>query len=197
MVLQTGCQGPNGETSVSAGHCHILGGGPCLACKEDLELEQKNQEIQERRRTVRTQMNANHDPFVLKLPPEVSSHIFLLSMGARDTYVSQRGAGLPTPFLLGAVCRGWRQLARSTPRLWTTLGLKNFDTTNPSLKRTGALPQLIADWLERSGGLPLTLHISSGELRTPLRRIRINHQYSQQAFRALVQSIVHSSPRLP
>ena len=126
-------------------------GGRCLACKEDLELEQKIQELQERRRELRTRMNVNHDPFILKLPPEVASHIFLLSMGARDAY-KVSGNGLPTPFLLGAVCRGWRQLARSTPRLWSTLDFNLTDSMD-------ALPHLVADWLERSGGLPLTLKV--------------------------------------
>ena len=102
-----------------------------------------------------------HDPFILKLPPEVASHIFLLSMGTRDAIdiPQKNGGGLPTPFLLGAVCRGWRQLARSTPRLWTRLGFNFFNTTNPTSKTIEALPQLVADWLERSGGLPLTLYV--------------------------------------
>lgn len=73
-------------------------------------------------------MNASHDPFVLTFPPEISSYILLLSMeewdyepggpyGSCDALLKK----LPTPFLLGTVCRRWRQLARSSPRLWTTL----------------------------------------------------------------------------
>ena len=165
MVLPTGGrQGPDSETSVRVGHCTTLEGGRCLACKEDIELE-----FQERRRAIRTRMNANHDPFILKLPPEIGSHIFLLSMGHRDIIdVSQKGKGLPTPFLLGAVCQGWRQLARSTPRLWTRLGFDFFDTTDPTSKTMEVLPQLVSDWLERSGGLPLTLYVSfEGNCETP------------------------------
>ena len=101
-------------------------------------------------------MNANHDPFVLKLPPEIASYIFLLSMEERDTReIPSRGDCLPTPFCLGAVCSGWRQLARSTPALWTMLAF-----TLPDSKIMEDLPHLVADWLERSGGLPLTLHVS-------------------------------------
>ena len=167
MVLRTGeCQGPDNETSVRVGPCTTPEGGRCLACKEDIELEL---EFQERRRAIRTRMNANHDPFILKLPPEIGSHIFLLAMGNRDIiYIPQRGKALPTPFLLGAVCRGWRQLARSTPRLWTRLAFNFFDTTNTTSKTMEALPQLVSDWLERSGGLPLTLYVSfEGNCETP------------------------------
>jgi len=123
-----------------------------------MQLQQKIQELQERRRKLRTKMNANHDPFVLKLPPEVASHIFLLSMGERDA-IKVSGDGLPTPFLLGAVCRGWRQLARSTPHLWSRLA---FEVIPESEKSTimKSLPHLVTDWLERSGGLPLTLDVS-------------------------------------
>ena len=54
------------------------------------------------------------------------------------------------------VCRGWRQLARSTPQLWSTLV---FNVPEKSAIM-GTLPHLVIDWLERSGGLPLTLYIS-------------------------------------
>jgi hypothetical protein len=82
MVLCTQCQKFAVEARVP--DCNILGGGGCLACKEDIQLQRKIQKLQERRRKLRTTMNANHDPFVLKLPPEVASHIFLLSIGERD-----------------------------------------------------------------------------------------------------------------
>ena len=171
MTLFTECQGPDEETRVRVAHCSMVG-GRCPACKEDLELEQKIRQLQKRRQELRTKMNANHDPFILKLPLEVASHIFLLSMGARDTSdVSRHGDILPTPFLLGAVCRGWRQLARSTPRLWSKLGFSFFDPTDSTLTTMEALPLLVADWLERSGGLPLTLQVSyQGDCETPPER---------------------------
>ena len=158
MVLCTGCQGPVSEKRGRAVHCNILGGKGCLACKEDIALEQKIQELQERHLMLRTNMNASHDPFILKLPPEIASYIFLLSMGEWDTCeIPSEGNCLPMPFLLGAICSGWRQLARSTPALWTRLAF----TLSRASKVMRALPDLIADWLQRSGGLPLTLGVSS------------------------------------
>ena len=138
-------------------HCSILEGLGCLACREDIALEQKIQELQERRRELHSKMNAIHDPFILKLPPEIASYIFLLSMGERDDHhISYSRVCLPTPFLLGAVCSGWRQLARSTPALWTRLA---FNLPLPDSEFMEDLPRLVEDWLERSGGLPLTLKI--------------------------------------
>ena len=154
MVLCTQCQRLNVESRVP--DCTILKGRKCMLCKEYVELEQKIQELQERRRKLSTKMNANHDPFILKLPPEVASHIFILFKG--DSQKSQgRRANLSVIFLLGAVCKGWRQLARSTPQLWSTLA---FFLPNPEKSVImDTLPPLIVDWLERSGGLPLTLDI--------------------------------------
>jgi hypothetical protein len=144
------------DLETSARYCIIQEGSSCLACKEDVELEQKIQELQGRRRNIRKDMNANHDPFVLKLPPELGSRIFLLSMTERDTNeVNQRKMGLPTPFLLGAICRGWRQLARSTPELWTRLAFSLSGFVEPI-----KILHLVTDWLERSGSLPLRLKVS-------------------------------------
>jgi hypothetical protein len=72
-----------------------------------MELEQKIQELQYRRLNLRRRMNANHDPFILKFPPEIASHIFSLSMEVRD-YEPNTAAlhELPTPFLLGNICSG-------------------------------------------------------------------------------------------
>ena len=127
-------------------HCSILEGLGCLACREDIALEQKIQELQERRRELHSKMNAIHDPFILKLPPEIASYIFLLSMGERDDhYISYSRVCLPTPFLLGAICSGWRQLARSTPALWTRLA---FNLPLPDSEFMEDLPRLVEDWLE-------------------------------------------------
>jgi len=167
MVLCNRCQA---ETSVhwKVRPCVKRDGGPCLVCQEDMELERIIQELQDRRRNLQMRMNASHDPFVLTFPPEVSSHILLLSMGEwdYDPYgpYSDRVLlkKLPTPFLLGTVCRGWRQLARSTPRLWTTL---SFTLAKPTKV---PLFEAVKDWLQLSGGLPLSIWISNYEGENPV-----------------------------
>ena len=61
---------------------------------------------------------------------------------------------LPTSFILGSVCRGWRRLAWSTPELWSTL---SFSLGKPTKPKALSRLQAVTDWLQLSGGLPLTL----------------------------------------
>ena len=104
-----------------------------------------------RHRNLRT--NTNHDPFILKFPPEIASHIFCLSMTKYD--YEPNHFLLPTPFILGSVSQGWRQLAWSTPQLWSTI---SFTLAKPPKKKTPLL-QFINDWLQRSRSLPLDVWV--------------------------------------
>ncbi|KIM38256.1 hypothetical protein M413DRAFT_248711 [Hebeloma cylindrosporum] len=127
--------------------CTALDGEPCSACicSEDIELEKsieemeaKIEKIYTKRRALRTVMNENHDQLISQFPPEITSQIF--------TYYSQRDENdTKTPFYLGAVCRKWRHLAWTTPRVWSSLAIKFYS------------PQLLVEHLERSAPLPLTI----------------------------------------
>jgi len=144
-----------------------------------MELEQKIKELQDRRWNLRKRMNAIHDPFVLKFPPEIASHIFVLSMEEWDyepNYISSKK--LPMPFILGTVCWGWRQLARSTAKLWSTLSFTLGKRTNSEIQL-----RVVSDWLQLSGSLPLTflianLYPSSQETDGPV--ISLLNQHSRR-----------------
>ena len=191
MVLCCRCQ-----LSKTMQPCLIGGRKPCLVCQEDIELQRTIQELQEKRRILRSQMNAIHDPFVLAFPPEISSQIFLLSMekwnykpyDAQTRNLDTILRKLPTPFLLGTVCRGWRQLARATPHLWTTLSLTLAKPTKIFL------PQAVSDWLQLSGSLPLAIWIfykwnkpSSQEICLPV--IDIVNQHSKRWRKVVIRHI--------
>ena len=154
MVLCSRCQ-----LSEPMRPCAVEGRKPCLVCQEDIELERTIQELQDKRRILRTRMNASHDPFHFKFPPEITSLIFSLSTRKED-YESDFSTlrKLPTPFLLGSVSRSWRQLARSTPQLWSTISFTLVKQTTNAL----APLQFINDWLQLSENLPLTLCIFEG-----------------------------------
>ena len=146
--------------------CTMVEGGPCVACRECAaiylqirQLEEEIAELKAKRRALATTMNANHDPFIHKLPPEIGSHIFCLCLPSLNSEISNLWPGQEwgqmRPLNLGAVCRKWRQLAWATPNLWAALFLDIKPSTPHSL--ASSLPDLLREWLGRSGLLPLTL----------------------------------------
>jgi hypothetical protein len=134
--------------------CAALDGKTCSACIEDIELEKAIKELENqienihtKRRALRTIMNENHDPLIAKFPPEISSQIFIHY--APPVGFFDKNDRSP-PFSLGAVCQKWRQLAWRTPQLWTSL----FVRFKPYP------PQFLAELLERSATLPLSIALS-------------------------------------
>ena len=92
----------------------------------------------------------------LQFPPEITSHIFIqyappIALFDRDN----RSA----PLYLGAVCRKWRQLAWATPRLWSLLLVGFRRRGKYNCINESDLPQLVAEWLERSATSSLSLTI--------------------------------------
>ncbi|KAK7062268.1 F-box domain-containing protein [Favolaschia claudopus] len=105
---------------------------------------------------LQTQINlmdlAPCDCCILTLPPEITSEIF--GHCSPTQRVGDVVNVYEAPLLLTQVCGAWRQIAISTPALWTT-----FDIT---LKHPGDLPKLgrIAQtWFERAKNFPLVLRI--------------------------------------
>jgi hypothetical protein len=86
------------------------------------------------------------------LPPEILSEIFLISV-LNDLYDIHHVA-IPwrrSVLLPGQICRYWRNIAISTPRLWSALILDvRLEYTNRELN-------LATIWFARSGGVPLTI----------------------------------------
>jgi hypothetical protein len=141
--------------------CAVWDGKPCAACDEDIELEKEKKELEIRiekidlrRRALRTVMNKNHDRLILRFPPEIASHIFI--QYAPPSALFNKG-NRSTPLYLGAVCQKWRQLAWATPQLWSSLLVGSIECGRYNCSSRSDLPQLIADWLERSASLPLTI----------------------------------------
>jgi hypothetical protein len=107
-------------------------------------------------------MNAVHDPFIHKFPPEIGPHLFrlclpTLSSGEHLEAIlnTQEDRSSANILRFGAVCRKWRQVAWATPDLWDTLHFRTRLRTRRSLAES--LPDLVHKWLERSGNLPLTI----------------------------------------
>ncbi|KAF8949896.1 hypothetical protein BDZ97DRAFT_2078702 [Flammula alnicola] len=103
-----------------------------------------------------TQDKQVQDPFSSKLPPEVVSNIFMnfLPENVDDSYIIVNCCDLnaTTPLRLGSVCQAWRAIAWSTPRLCMSISI---DMYNENVY----IAELIRDWLDRAGHLPLYLRL--------------------------------------
>ncbi|PPQ66996.1 hypothetical protein CVT26_009954 [Gymnopilus dilepis] len=148
--------------------CSICSGKPCNSCTSRDQLAAEIQDTQEQLAEIdRTlsrlltqhlelisQANQTHCALILGLPLEISSYIFELCIpalcgNAPDSLFSVQSQALN----LGAVCKGWRRIALSTPRLYTVLPI--CLGTPRLLGHAG----VIETWLHRSKGLPLSIYL--------------------------------------
>jgi len=146
--------------------CVTLNGEPCSPYEEKAAVFHQIEQPKAKYDTIGTAWNAIHDPFINKLPPEIASHILCLSLTTLNNGDDDPNAmygqwsiirkDWAAPLKLGSVCCKWRQLAWSTPNLWTTVHIR----IKPSMTASTAesLPGLLREWLGRSGALPLTVY---------------------------------------
>ncbi|KAF9005018.1 hypothetical protein BDQ17DRAFT_371811 [Cyathus striatus] len=91
---------------------------------------------------------------VSHLPVEILSEIFTYAAPYDARPEIDTKPQLLSPFFLGAVCKRWREIAWTTPTIWTNVSV--------FLSRASRYPiqvELLQDWLKRSGGLPLTIKL--------------------------------------
>jgi len=148
--------------------CKLADGRPCVSCLELETFDSKAEAILERlsedRRKILTKINQRHDPFIQHLPLELASQVFAFSIPSQDPdddpgYIPLVWDDLeyhciqPFNIVLGAVCHAWRQVAWSTPKLWSTLpiSLHRFDDR--------AYKDLVLEWLGRSAQTPLDVFL--------------------------------------
>lgn len=96
-----------------------------------------------------------------RLIPEILQEIFYHCLPTTHNAVM---SALEAPLLLGRVCNHWRQIAYSTPRLWTSIHIvtpsaRPYDPAFPT-DNTWILTA-VSKWLARSGVLPLSISIIS------------------------------------
>ncbi|KDR69831.1 hypothetical protein GALMADRAFT_911673 [Galerina marginata CBS 339.88] len=108
------------------------------------------------------------DPLILTLPFEIAAEIFIFYTDINSTpfdYPVRVKSTKSPSFLLAAVCKTWREIALTTPRLWTTVNIFISSIANVPL-----LTELALDCMNRSGQLPLTLSITAPATVTRLDR---------------------------
>ncbi|KAJ7279652.1 hypothetical protein C8J57DRAFT_1125405 [Mycena rebaudengoi] len=92
---------------------------------------------------------------ILTLPPEIVSEIFLHFIPVYPARASPRGT--ESPKILGQICRTWREIAFTTPRLWRAIEL---DLDRDSATRISQFTILSA-WLTRSKSSPLSISLKN------------------------------------
>ena len=155
-------------TSPKPKPCKLASGRPCASCLElenfDREAQAILERLSENRRRILEKINQRHDPFIQHLPLELASQVFhfcippwdpdedpcfisLLWSRSKQRYIT------PFNIVLGAICRAWRQVAWSTPKLWSTLPI--------ALHRRGdrKYEELVLEWLGRSAQTPLDVFL--------------------------------------
>jgi len=95
---------------------------------------------------------------VRRLPPELLGEIFRYCLPQN---YHEKGAHKAV-MLPSHVCKHWRDVALSTPTLWTNVVLH---VTNETFESRAAL---VTTWFARSGGLPLSFTLSGRENLLPI-----------------------------
>ncbi|KAJ7133408.1 hypothetical protein C8R44DRAFT_772366 [Mycena epipterygia] len=88
-----------------------------------------------------------------RLPRDVLQEIFISCLPTKhNAVVHPREA----PMLLGRVCSYWRNVAHTTPRIWSSIHVLSPPTETPP-DIVSAFQDLVEAWLERSGSCPLSI----------------------------------------
>ncbi|KAF9483110.1 hypothetical protein BDN70DRAFT_990593 [Pholiota conissans] len=167
--------------------CQPTDADACVACQRVAELDAKLERMREaiadlerERRRWKVQVNANHDKLTWRVPPEIVASILKFSLPENVTtlnlqYVTSMST-LGAPLVLSAVSRRWRDIAHSTPQLWTDVPLHLVESNYHSL------PTLATDWMNKSGQCPLSINICvpKNETEQALDLIRVVNQFSSQ-----------------
>ena len=133
----------------------------CDPRDELAELDALLERLRLKRFDLKRKINRLHSPIVRLLPPDVTSTIFEFCLPDLadhkfprfSTYTKE---DLSIPLSLGAICIYWREIAWSTPSLWSSLVVRL-----PSRLDSDIVAGIAREWLARSGQLPLSIHISS------------------------------------
>ncbi|KAF7370149.1 F-box domain-containing protein [Mycena sanguinolenta] len=92
---------------------------------------------------------------ILTIPVEITSEIFLHCLAAIETALSRPSTQL-APLLLGRICRTWRDIAYTSPRLWAVLQVSSWWRTD-----------WVKEWLRRAASAPLSLRLTLSDTRFP------------------------------
>ncbi|KAF9547773.1 hypothetical protein CPC08DRAFT_359259, partial [Agrocybe pediades] len=129
----------------------------CNLCQEIITVEKDIEEavtrlksMLSRHQRLKTELNHNHSPIIRDLPVEILSTIFCSCLS--EYYGEPVYGNFFVPLKIGSVCRTWRQVAWSTPELWTIFHLQRlFRTTTEVCDQY----TMMKEWIHRSRTLSI------------------------------------------
>lgn len=141
----------------------VSGGDGCVLCTELKLVELLKEELTRKAAELRVRINLSHSAINRELPPEVLAMIFeaYVHDPSHDDffYETDMSEHPPkshrSPLLFGAVCRTWRDIAWTTPRLWASVTIRVDFRSSGQLAQT----RLVQEWLARSGNMPLSIRL--------------------------------------
>ena len=149
----------------------------CDPKDELVELDFLLKRLTIKRYDLKRKINRLHSPIVRQLPPDVTSTIFEFCLPdfTDHQFSPYSKEDLSIPLSLGAICSYWREIAWSTPSLWSSLVVRV-----PSKQNSHMATGIAQEWLDRSGQLPLSIRIYS-ELHDEVSALAdIINQYSNR-----------------
>ncbi|KIM44201.1 hypothetical protein M413DRAFT_9385 [Hebeloma cylindrosporum] len=96
----------------------------------------------------------NQRILISHLPNEVMAEIFQFCLATSPPANATPPVATTVPFILGAVCKSWRDLAWCLPQLWDTFHCRL------SMKKAPIQATLLKEWLSRTNGHLLSIVIS-------------------------------------
>ncbi|KAJ7886719.1 hypothetical protein B0H13DRAFT_896328 [Mycena leptocephala] len=162
------------------------------ARRADRRTETRSAGLEQNRASIECQLHASASFPVLTLPAEVTAEIFVhcLTLHGMRWSVPTYGIENIAPVVLMGVCRTWRDIALTTPALWSSLDLR-FDRFSPEgipyrvFSKPGLVEGFIDRWLARAGIFPLSLIFGASKYAiedrfTPSRMRDVIHRYSHR-----------------
>ena len=141
---------------------------------ELVQLDALLERLRLKRNDLKRKINRFHSPIVRQLPPDVTSTIFEFCLPETKhplSFYTEEDHSIPLS--LEAICSYSREIAWSSPSLWSSLVVR-VTSKHDSRITTG----IVQEWLARSGQLPLSILVIPFDGRTASALAEIINQYS-------------------
>ena len=126
-----------------------------------------------------------------RLPVELQAEIFTYCLSDFPRLDSNEA-----PFLIATVCKAWRLVVTSTPKLWSSFEIEVSEGSSTTAQRGLRVEKVLKIWLERSQNYPLSvrvIHIPIGRIADPLSERMLELLISEARRWRYVQFIIPTS----